>query len=81
MEDFVMKRKDNYWWERTLVLWGKPFIKFLIKTPITPNMVTIFNLLVIFPTICMLALLQRYYFLALFVQVYMFLDVVEFSKE
>ena len=72
-----MKRKDNYWWERTLVLWGKPFIKFLIRTPITPNMVTVFNLMVIFPAICVMALLQRYYLLALFVQVYMFLDVVD----
>lgn len=77
MEDLIMKRKDNYWWNRTLVMCGKPFIKFLINTSITPNMITIFNLLFIFPVICIFAVWQKYYMLALLVQVYMFLDVVD----
>ena len=44
MKDFIMKRKDNYWWERTLVLFGRHFIMLLVNSPITPNMVTMSNL-------------------------------------
>ena len=77
MSEFVMKRKDNYWWERTLVLLGKPFIIFLVHTPITPNFVTLFNLIVIFPLLCFWAIEKNFYLMALFVQLYMFLDVVD----
>lgn len=72
-----MKRKVNYWWERTLVLIGKPLIRFLVHTPVTPNMVTLFNLLIILPAVCIISFNQSYVLLACFVQLYMFLDIVD----
>lgn len=77
MNEFIMKRKDNYWWERTLVLFGKPLIMFLVNTPITPNMVTIANLVLILPLVCIAAWKQHFLLLALLIQVYMFLDIVD----
>lgn len=58
-------------------MFGKPLVMFLVKTPVTPNMVTVFNLLIIFPLVCFANVKKYYYLLALLVQVYMFLDVVD----
>lgn len=77
MSEFVMKRKENYWWERRLVLFGKPLIMFLVHTPITPNIITLFNLIIIFPVVCFWAVEKNFYMLALFVQVYMFFDILD----
>lgn len=77
MKEFVMKRKDNYWWERSLVIFGKPFIMFLVDTPITPNMVTIVNLFIVVPLIIFASHNRMYYLIAFLVQLYMFLDVVD----
>ena len=77
MKDFIMKRKDNYWWERTLVLFGRHFIMLLVNSPITPNMVTMSNLLIVVPLVIFSAYNKMYYLLALLIQVYAFLDVVD----
>lgn len=55
MSEFIMKRKDNYWWEVTLVKLGKPFIIFLTHTSVTPNMITLINLIIMLPLICLMA--------------------------
>ena len=68
MKEFVMKRKDNYWWERSLVIFGKPFIMFLVDTPITPNMVTIVNLFIVVPLIIFASHNRMYYLIAFLVQ-------------
>lgn len=77
MSEFIMKRKDNYWWEVTLVKLGKPLIIFLTHTPVTPNMVTLVNLIVVFPLICFTAWKKYFYVLAVLIQLYMFLDIVD----
>ena len=77
MNEFIMKRKDNYWWEKTLVSIGKPLILFLVKTPITPNMITIFNLIVVFPIVCLTSFNQNYIALAIMIQIYAFFDVLD----
>ncbi len=77
MTEFIMKRKDNYWWERTLVLIGKPLIIFLVHTPITPNMITIFNMLVVMPLVCIASWNHKFYILAVLVQMYMFCDILD----
>lgn len=77
MNEFVMKRKDNYWWERTLVLFEKPLIMFLVSTPITPNMVTSMNLLLVLPLVCVTAWYHKFFILSLLIQVYVFLDIMD----
>lgn len=77
MKNFIMKRNENYWWELTLVKIGKPLVLLLVATPITPNMVTLFNLIVIFPIICFLSWFKLPCLLAIFIQVYAFLDVID----
>ena len=59
------------------MLFGKPLIKYLVRTPITPNMVTFFNLFVIFPMFCLANLKKMYLLVAVLVQLYMFFDVVD----
>ena len=83
MNEFVMKRKDNYWWERTLVLFEKPLIMFLVSTPITPNMVTSMNLLLVLPLVCVTAWYHKFIILSLLIQVYVFLDIMksEFGRK
>ena len=77
MENFVMKRSVNYWWERTLVQFGRKVILCLVKSPITPNMVTLFNLFVIVPLVCFVSIKKWYFLIAILFQVYMFLDIVD----
>ena len=77
MSEFIMKRKDNYWWEVTLVKLGKPFIIFLTHTSVTPNMITLINLIIMLPLICLMAWEKSFFALALMVQIYMFLDIVD----
>ena len=77
MNEFVMKRKDNYWGERTLVLFEKPLIMFLVSTPITPNMVTSMNLLLVLPLVCVTAWYHKFIILSLLIQVYVFLDIMD----
>lgn len=75
--EFIMKRKDNYWWEQTLVKLLKPLIIRLVDSPITPNMVTLFNMLVVLPVICVVAYFRIYYLLAILIQIYACLDIVD----
>lgn len=75
--EFIMKRKDNYWWERTLVMMGKPLIMLLVESSITPNMVTMVNLIINIPLIIFCAWNKSFYILAMLIQLYMFLDIVD----
>ena len=59
MSEFIMKRKDNYWWDVTLVKLGKPFIIFLTHTSVTPNMITLINLIIMLPLICLMRSEER----------------------
>lgn len=77
MQEFIMKRDQNYFWERTLVEVIKKPVLWLINTPVTPNMVTIGNLLVNVPLCCYFALKQEYILTAIFIQIYMLLDVLD----
>lgn len=77
MNEFVMKREVNYWWERTLVIMGKPLIMFLVNTSITPNMITLCNMLIVIPMVCIASWKQKFYVLALLVQLYMFFDILD----
>lgn len=77
MSEFVYKRAQNYFWERTLVEIAKRPVMFLCKTPVTPNMVTIFNLLVNTAVCCLSACKKNYVITAVFIQIYMLLDCVD----
>ena len=77
MSDFIMKRSQNYFWERTLVEIVKKPVLFLCKTPITPNMITFFNLLVNTTACCYLAYKKEYVLTAIFIQLYMMFDVMD----
>ena len=77
MKDFVWKRKVNYIWERTLVKLVKPVVLFLVDTPITPNMITFINLLLCFPFVLWACYLKNYFLIALGIQLYAILDVLD----
>ena len=77
MSEYVMKRRENYFWEKALAYMAKPLVLLLIHTPITPNMVTIFNFLVNIPIICVLCWLKRPIWVAVFIQIYAYLDIVD----
>lgn len=77
MDDFVLKKKVNYWWYATLLPIEKKIVKWIMKTSITPNMITLFNLMVIFPLVGFTAYKKYYILIALLVQIYMFLDNVD----
>ena len=77
MNEFVMKRNQNYFWERTLVEVVKHPVMFLVNTPITPNMVTITNMILNTGICCYFAITKQYILTALFIQVYMLCDVLD----
>lgn len=77
MEHLIIKRKQNYWWYYMLFLMGEPLMRFLMNTPITPNTVTMVNLLVVFPLICIEGSRKSFLILALLVQCHMFIDTID----
>lgn len=52
-------------------------MRLLMRTPITPNMVTCINLLLVFPSICIAGVGKRYFVLAMLVQCQMFIDTID----
>ena len=74
---FIWKREQNYIWERTLVYMFKGLVMKLVNTPITPNMLTLFNLIVNVPICCILAWNRHYILLALFIQIYCIFDILD----
>ena len=77
MEHLIIKRKQNYWWYYMLFLMGEPLMRLLMKTPITPNMITLVNLLGIFPAICLAGVGKHFFVLAILVEIYMFIDTID----
>lgn len=75
--EFVWKREQNYIWERTLVYLIKKLVMSLVNTKITPNMITIFNMVVNIPICCILAYNRMYIPLAIFIQIYCILDAMD----
>ena len=75
--EFIMKRAQNYFWERTLVEVVKRPVRFLVNTPITPNMVTVTNMILNTGICCYLAINNKYVLTALFIQIYMLCDVLD----
>lgn len=77
MANFIYKRKQNYFWERCLVEVTKHPVMLLIHTKITPNMITLFNMFLIFPMCCYFAWIRNYYLVSLLIQIYCLLDVMD----
>ncbi len=77
MEHLIIKRKQNYWWYYMLFLMGEPLMRLLMKTPITPNMITLVNLFGIFPAICLAGVSKHFFVLAILVEIYMFIDTID----
>lgn len=76
-KEFKWKRDQNYFWERTLVYMVKGLVMKLVNTPITPNMITLFNLLINVPICCVLAWNRQYILLAVFIQIYCTFDILD----
>lgn len=77
MGEFIMKRSQNYFWERFLVEVVKKPVMFLCKTFVTPNMITIYNLVVNTTACCYFAIKKEYILTAIFIQIYMMFDVID----
>ena len=60
-----------------LFLIGEPLMRLLMRTPITPNMITLINLLGIFPAICFAGVGKHFFALAILVEIYMFIDTID----
>ena len=52
-------------------------MKLLMRTPITPNMITLVNLLGVFPSICFSGFGKHFFALAILVQFHMFIDTID----
>ena len=76
MADF-RKRKAYYFWDKQIVKIATPLGKLLVNTPITPNMVTLLNLILIFPLVCLAAWFKNYIGIAILVNVYIILDFLD----
>lgn len=77
MSEFVSKRSDYYWIERIytgIVAWMMPFLK---KSFLTPNMITVTNLVVIVPAVSICAWFEYYIAAAVLIQVYLFFDICD----
>lgn len=73
---FVLKRKEFYWAERIYTGLVVKMLPFFGKTFITPNMVTVVNIVnAVF--VCGLIWKGHYAAVALFVQLYLFLDILD----
>lgn len=52
-------------------------MRLLMRTPITPNMITLVNLLGVFPSICFSGFGKHFLALAILVQFHMFIDTID----
>ena len=77
MDEFIYKRKENYFWEFTLVKIIRKPVLLLKRTRITPNMITIINCIVNIPLCCLAVWFKNFYLVALFVQIYCIFDVLD----
>lgn len=76
MAEFVLKRKDFYWVEKVYTDLVVKILPVVGKTPITPNMITITNILnaiLIFGLIWV----DQYFIAAILIQVYLFFDILD----
>lgn len=73
MAEFL-KQKADYFWDKQMCRVAKRVGKLLVNTPITPNMITISNLLIVFPLTCLFSYLKIYWMIALLVNIYIFFD-------
>lgn len=74
--DFVLKRKDFYWWEKIYTDLAIRILPMVGKTPLTPNMITLANILNAI-SIFWLIWIGQYFIAAILVQVYLFLDILD----
>lgn len=76
MADFK-KRKAYYFWDKQILRVALPMGDILAKTFVTPNMVTLTNLIIVFPLICLSAYLKSYISIAILLNVYIMLDFLD----
>ncbi len=74
--EFVLKRKDFYWWEKIYTDLVVRMLPVVGKTPVTPNMITFANILNAI-LIFWLIWVGQYFIAAFLVQVYLFLDILD----
>lgn len=77
MTDFIPKRPQYYWIERVYTEIIIKMLPFLKNTFITPNIVTFINMIVIIPLLCITAWNEKYITVAILIQVYLFLDILD----
>ena len=76
-EKFVWKRDVNYASEALMVNISKPLVNMLKKSSITPNMITMFNMVVIFPSIILVCLFDNYILISVLIFLYALFDVID----
>lgn len=77
IKEVNVKRKINYFWEGILMQVCKPIVYILLKTKITPNMITLFNLVCIIPSIIYVAWKRNFIAVAILIQVYAIIDILD----
>lgn len=77
MTEFVWKRRINYVCEHIYIVILKPLILLLMKTSITPNMVTIFNLCLVVPLVLVVGAQKNRFVLALLIFAYLSIDIID----
>lgn len=77
MEDKFYKRPAYYFWDKQVSKVGKPVAYMLVNTKVTPNMLTIFNFIVIFPLICLVSHLKMTFLVVILLNLYLELDIMD----
>ncbi|MFW5675577.1 MAG: CDP-alcohol phosphatidyltransferase family protein [Acetivibrio ethanolgignens] len=52
-------------------------MRLLIHSPITPNMITLINIVAVIPSICLTGVARQFFLLAILVQLHMFIDTID----
>ena len=71
------KRKAYYFGDKQICNFSIFIGKMLAKTPITPNMVTMFNMLVVFPLICVASALRYKLAIMILLNLYILFDFLD----
>jgi phosphatidylglycerophosphate synthase len=77
MEHLIIKRKQNYWWYYVNFLIGEPLMRLLLKTPVTPNMITLMGILIVSPLFIIVGLGRHFILMSFLNLLRMFIDTID----
>lgn len=77
MNNIKTKKKINYFWVAILMKITIPIVYVLMKTKITPNQITLFNLFINIPMIVFFTFEKNFFAVAIMIQIYAIFDELD----